>query len=151
MSIEPGIDQKLLVLWKTVQVCIVERIHLRLCLLYGCTRLEPADVVPAVVVPGIVGLLLSRKGQRNPESRFGIHELKTLWHYSDNGERTAAETDRLVDRFPSSGIKLLPEAITQDDLLLISDLAFTVVEYPALNGRHAQQPEQRWSRRHSTS
>ena len=146
---EAGVDQQLFELRKSIEVRRVERIQLCLRLLDRRAVLQTPHVPPAVVVPRLVGLLLRGEGERDPEAGFGIHEREVARHDANDEERSASGTDRLADDCRIAAEELRPQAVAQNDLLLVTDLAVAIVEDRAARWRNPQQPEEGRRCRHS--
>ena len=68
----------------------IDGVDLRLCLIESRAGLESADMAEIVAMPIVVGFLLCRKGQRNPEARLLLHKKEISRHHADVVERGGA-------------------------------------------------------------
>ncbi len=140
---------------KSFDVRRVKRVELRLDLLDGRAGPQPADVKEAVARPRGVRFLLWRKRQRNPELNalhpigmtavFLIEETELARHHADNRVQTAIprEAKRPPDDVRVAAENALPKRVAQDDLLIVSGLAFGVGERPPEQRRYLQDAEER--------
>src|SRR5438093_1409960 len=107
------VREHLFELRETLQIRRVQGIHLLLCLGYGCSGLQPCDVVPIVRESPL--LLLRRECKRYPETscrrRKDFGKSKAFRHHSNDGERAASQTNILSNHPWPAGIELLPESV----------------------------------------
>ncbi len=133
----------------------VQRVELRPHLLDRGLGAESANVEIAVACAPAVGFLFRREGQRNPEldvARIAgmpliaaIEEREIRRHHANDGVGLAGppESQRLSECIRSATVELLPQTVTDDDLLIVANLAFVVRERPSSSWFHPQHPEQR--------
>ena len=133
----------------------MQRVQLCLDLPDGRLRPQPADVKEAVARPRGVGFLLWRERQRNPELNalhpIGmpavplIEESELARHHAD--DRVQATIPREAQRPPHdvrvAAEQALPQGVAQDDLLIVSGIAFRVGERPPEQWRYLQDAEER--------
>ena len=123
-GVEAGVDQQRLELRELLEVARVDRVDLLLRPRHARAGLEPADVLPAVVVAHRVALLLRRERQRPPQHHVRVEEVEALRHHADDRERLAVDPDVLADHRRIAAELRLPQRVAQHDLLLVADLAF---------------------------
>lgn len=93
--------------------------------------------------------LLRPERQWHPQPNPRIDENEARRHHTHNRERAATEAQGAAEDGGLAAIKLPPQPVAEDDLVLATDLALLVGEDSAVCGSHPQQPEQRRRGRHA--
>jgi hypothetical protein len=139
--VESGVREDFFELRKALHVARVERVDLRLRLIDGPSRLQPADHLPVVAVPPIVRFVLGPEGDRDPQLRLAVQEQEVLRQHADDRVRDAVHPQVLSNRVVPSAEEALPEGVREDDLALLPDLAVGVDEQPAAMRLRPQDAE----------
>jgi hypothetical protein len=139
---ESGVDDEFLEMGKALEVRRVEPVDLGLRLIEGRARFEPGDLLEVVAVPHLVRLLDRRERQRSPQHDVGPLIDEVLRHDADHGEGVAVEAYIAADDRRVATEGRLPEAVAQNDLQLVAQLAFGIGKRAAKLRLHAEYPEE---------
>ena len=93
-------------------------------LLVGNSRVKPADHGHEIVRP-IQNRVSRIVVQRNPDLRFCRREAEVGWHYADNLAADAFQLNRAADDCGVAGEALLPERMTEDDVIILAGNVLT--------------------------
>ena len=128
---------------KRSEVGHVQRIDLRLRLLQGRSRREPAQVLPVVAVARGVGLLGGGERQRPPQHHIGIEEREVTRHDADHRVGLSVNPQLVAQDLQIAAELALPQRVAQHHFLLVPDFSFLVGEGSPERRRYAEQAEER--------
>src|SRR5262249_16778169 len=127
---------------RMLRVVPIERVDV---LLYGGdrhTRLQANDHVPTVAVARI--LLLRSPRERHPELCLRTRRCETFGHYPDDAARRAAQPQALREDAGIGAEHSPPQAVTEDDVLIVPENSVAFDERPAHQWSGAEHLEVRW-------
>ena len=142
-GVKPRVDQQRFQLRKEIQVSLIERVDLLLRARDRRAGLQSGDVLIAVAVALLVGLLLRRERERAPEHHVGIEKIEALRHDAHDRVQLAVEADLFADGIWSAAKLGLPERVAQNQFLVVADFAVLFREGAAQRRSDTQQPEER--------
>ena len=113
----------------------------------ACSTVAPsfsrATYRPVVAVPLLVGFLLGRERDRQPDLHLGIEEPELPRQHADDGERLAVDADVAADGAVLPAEPLLPRRVGQDRLAGLAWFRFFLGEEAPADRLRPQEPQQR--------
>ncbi len=138
---KPRVDDQLRI-WILLKRVLVERVHLRLGIADRRPGAKPGDHRHVVAVPLILLALIVAEAQRRPDLGHRRAEGEAGRHDPDDGLRLAVHPDLPSDDGGIGPVSLPPEAVAQDEDIVLPVESLLVGEGSAQGWRNAKHPEE---------